>query len=160
MEWACALGDNVDFEGRLRQLLAWLETDTSSPNSMTLKIIYFLGWDLYLQGRLAEAEHLGLGLLAQAEEQQLPGWKPSAFRLLAYSQYFQSKKSSGEKNLRLGMQITGDEFGMADPMRIEMMVQLEGWLRESGKDEEADRLKEDIDEAIGRDETDVELEGC
>jgi hypothetical protein len=39
------------------------------------------------------------------------------------------------------------------------MIILETWLRGWGREDEAERLREEIDEVIGRDEIDEELDG-
>ena len=78
--------------------------------------------------------------------------------LLARSQHGQDHKSSAEKNLRHSIQLAGEEWGMADPDTIGRMVILLGWLREWGREEEADQLQAEITEAIGRDDIDEELD--
>jgi hypothetical protein len=113
-----------------------------------------LGVNLYDQNRFAEAEQMALDCLSQAGSK---GWV-AALELLAFSQH-QQDKSPAEKNLRHCIQLTREELGMADPQTIEHMVILLGWLREWGREEEADQLQAEITEAVGRDDIDEELDG-
>jgi hypothetical protein len=165
-----SLNINVDFticvysrlshsvaEAHLRRLLAQAEKEPriSKP---TLSIMACLGWNMYEQNRFAEAEQILLDVLSRAESK---GWyflEVDALGLLARSQHQQDNKCSAEKHLRHSIQLAGETWGMADPMTIELMVTLLGWLGEWGREEEADQLHAEITEATGRDDIDEELD--
>ena len=117
-------------------------------------------WDGFCcQRRFAEAEQLGLDVLSQAEEQGLCKQQAEALALLAHSQYLQNKRCLAEENLRHALQLAISLWGRTDPYVLGLMIELEGWLREWGREDEADRLKAEIDEVVGRDEIDEELDG-
>jgi hypothetical protein len=148
-----------EIEPRLRKLLARCESESSIPKSWIMQIMYCLGWSLLRQGRLAEAEQLGLDIVSQAEEQGLNYQQAEALRLLAHSQYHRNKRCLAEGNLRHSLQLAISAWGRADPYVHGIMANLERWLRKWGREDEADKLREEIDEVIGRDEIDEELDG-
>jgi hypothetical protein len=118
----------------------------------------YLGWNLYGQNRFAESEQILLDVLSQSRSKGWYSLKVDALQLLARSQLQQGNKSSAEKNLRHSIQLACEAWGMADPLTIELMVFLLGWLRECGREEEADQLQAEITEAVGRDDIDEELD--
>jgi hypothetical protein len=146
-------------ESHLRGLLVRCESESSIPTSPITLIMVTLGWNLVRQRRIAEAEQLGLDIISQAEEQELYAERVEALRLLAYSQFHQNKRCLAEENLRHALQLAIAGRGRTDPYALGIMTNLEGWLREWGREDEAERLREKIDEAVGRDEIDEELDG-
>jgi hypothetical protein len=146
-------------EPHLRGLLVRCESESSIPNSYITFIMSTLGWNLVGQGRLAEAEQLGLDIISQAEEQGLYVEQAEALSLLAHSQYRQNKRCLAEGNLRHTLQLAISIWGRTDPYVLDVMIILETWLRGWGREDEAERLREEIDEVIGRDEIDEELDG-
>jgi hypothetical protein len=149
----------IEVDSLLRRLLSQLEKESSIPNSQTLRVKVNMGWNLVDQERYAEAEQLGQDVVSQAEEICSFSRKLEALDLIAHSQYPQNQRISAEKNLRHAIQIAAETWGMTDPWTLDSMIILEGWLQEWGQEEEADRLKTEIDDAIGRDEVDEELDG-
>ncbi|PMD52751.1 uncharacterized protein K444DRAFT_542978 [Hyaloscypha bicolor E] len=144
-------------ETHLRRLLAQAEKESRISKS-TLQVMVCLGWNLYDQSQFAEAEQLFLDVLSQAWGK---GWyflEVDALGHLARSQHQQDNKSSAEKNLRQSIQCTCETWGMADPLTIGRMIVLLEWLREWGREEEADQLQAEITEATGRDDIDEELD--
>ncbi|KAH8773162.1 hypothetical protein F5882DRAFT_172437 [Hyaloscypha sp. PMI_1271] len=152
-----SISDSVA-EAHLRRLLAQAEKESRISRS-TLAIMTYLGWNLYDQRRFAESEQILLDVLPQARSNGWYDLEADAVELLARSQHQQDNKSSAEKNLRHSIQLTREAWGMADPHAMRLMVFLMGWLREWGREEEADQLQAEITEAIGRDDIDEELDG-
>jgi hypothetical protein len=146
-------------ESRLRRLLVRCETESSIPNEQIISIMNILGWNLFLQRRFAEAEQLGLDSLSQAEEQGLYYQQTQALYLIAHSHCHQNKRCLAEENLRRVIKLAISSWGRTDPIVLDLIVHLETWLREWGREDEADRLKAEIAEATGRDEIDEELDG-
>ncbi|PMD21762.1 hypothetical protein NA56DRAFT_748734 [Hyaloscypha hepaticicola] len=165
-----SLSNNLDFlaglritkeesETHLRRLLVRCESESSIPNQQIISIMQYLGWNLIRQSRFAEAEQLGLDISSRAEEQRLLYQRTEALNLIAESQYHQNKRYLAEENLRYSLQLTISEWGRTDQYVLDLKIDLEAWLREWGREDEAERLKAEIEEVIGRDEIDEELEG-
>jgi hypothetical protein len=120
--------------------------------------MFSLGWSLYSQNQFAEPEQIMLDILSRARSKGWYDLEADVLGILARSQFQQDNKSSAEKNLRHSIQLTREVWGMEDPRTIDIMVILLGWLREWGREEEADQLQAEITEAIGRDDIDEELD--
>jgi hypothetical protein len=147
-----------DAEPLLQRLLAqWDERESSSSNSQAVHILNYLGFNLLDQGRFSEAEQLGLDAMSLAEKQD-PVRKIDSLVLISRAQYNQNKRALAENSLRRAIQVIVDEWGIADPLVIDDLILLEEWLREWGREEEADRVRAEIDVAIGRDEIDEEFD--
>jgi Clr5 domain len=144
-------------EAHLRRLLAQTEKE-SRISKPTLDVMVSLAWNLYDQNKFAVAGQIGLDILSEAGGKGWYGLETGALELLARSQHQQDNKSSAEKNLRQSIQCTCETWGMADPLTIGRMIVLLEWLREWGREEEADQLQAEITEATGRDDIDEELE--
>jgi hypothetical protein len=78
--------------------------------------------------------------------------------LISRAQHRQNKSVLAENNLRRAIKFTVDEWSIADPLAIDALLLLEDWLREWGRMDEADRVRAEIDVAIGRDEIDEEFD--
>ena len=148
-----------EIEPHLRKLLARCESESSIPKSWIMRIMYCLGWSLLRQGRLAEAEQLGLDIVSQAEEQGLNYQQAEALRLLAHSQYYQNKRCLAEENLRHAIKLATPVLGGTHTYILNIMITLEGWLRAWGREDEAERLRAEVSDGIGKDEIDEELDG-
>ncbi|KAF8859252.1 hypothetical protein BDZ45DRAFT_742491 [Acephala macrosclerotiorum] len=146
----------LEKEKLVRRLLARYEDYSSIATRQSLRIITELGWNLHDQGRFIEVEELGLDVLVQAETQNLDT-KIEALELLGRSKYNQDKRRLAEENQRSVIKIIVDNFGVNDSWAIKNMVILETWLRDWGREMEANELKAQIDEAIGKDMTDEEF---
>jgi hypothetical protein len=144
-------------EAHLRKLLAQTEKE-SRISKPTSEVMVCLGWNLYDQSQFAEAEQLFLDVLSQASGKGWYALEVNALQLLAHSQNEQGHKSSAEKHLRHAMQLAGEEWGVADPVAINIMAILLECLRKWGREEEADQLHAEITEATGRDDIDEELD--
>jgi hypothetical protein len=141
-------------ENYIRKLLQQYKEEPSIPTSDSLEIMIRLGWNLFFQGHYAKAEQLGQDVLSQSEDDDSFDGKLNALELISHSQYRQNQRVPAEKNIRHAIHIVADECGAADAWAINLMLVLEEWLEEWGREEEAGKLKAEIDEAIGRDEID------
>ncbi|KUJ14540.1 uncharacterized protein LY89DRAFT_736571 [Mollisia scopiformis] len=143
----------AEAEKRLRRLLTRVEEVEDVSDPRTVAIIIDLGWNLLRQRRDAEAEDLGMNVMARIEEHHVSGGA-HALELVASSQYYQEKSSPAERNQRNLIQLIADAWGTSDPWAIQNMMVLERWLREWGDHDKAEALKKQITEAIGQDEID------
>jgi len=148
-----------DAETLFRKLLAqWEDNEQYGTNSRTLDILVYLVNNLFKQNRFAEAEKLGLDAICRAENPCFFLEMIALLQLIAMAQRCQNKQPLAENNLRRAIQIASNVWHITEPVVIDLMARLEYWLRGWGRNEEADRLRAEIDAAIGRDETDEELD--
>ena len=149
----------VEGEVHIRRLLSQCEEFSGGSSWQTLRSMIRLGWNLYYQFRYEEVEALGLDILSRVLGQTSPSEEVDALKIVAWCQHRQGKYDLAEDNLQRAIRLTVDECDREDLVAVEYMVDFEGWLREWGRDEEANELRATINEAIGRDEVDEELEG-
>jgi hypothetical protein len=120
----------------------------------------YLGYNLNAQGRYREAEQIELDMLSRADQDEshvlTTKHKADVLEILAWSQYKLDKRAAAEKNLREVVGICVLEWGTKDSVTIDAMVTLQFFLREWGREAEADQLKLEIDKFIGWDEIDFE----
>ena len=149
----------IEGERLLRKLLSDFEEQLGTSSSLVMQITFNLGWNLFNQDKYVEAEILGEEVMAasQAENSELSlGIQVEALGLLADCQFQQGSFLSAEKNIRRTIKLIEQEFGMEDSWRLRFMITLEGWLRDWGRLEEADKLRLEMNNVIGLDETDLE----
>ncbi|KAE8445445.1 hypothetical protein EG329_013458 [Mollisiaceae sp. DMI_Dod_QoI] len=149
----------VEAEAILWNLLKQLEEASMTSNPLISNIVVRLMYNFSFQGRYSEAENLGLDHLAQAQEQ---GWYAEQILILdaiAHTQLSQGKIVLAENNLRQALNMIIERGGMTHPWAVDIMIELESWLRSWGGTEEADELQLRIEEAIGEDDIDKELGG-
>ena len=105
-----------------------------------------LGHNLWAQGRYTEAEQLGLVALPRAQDfwdAHTVSDSIEALRVMAWSQYQQHKAKPAEETLKMAISMAIEHWGMSDPWAIEIMTDLEKWLRGWGRGE-ADDLRAEI----------------
>jgi hypothetical protein len=148
--------DLLEEERLLRELLAQCE-HASITTVPTTGIILNLMRNMIAQGRYTEGEQLGLVVLSRAQDD----WgiisvieNIIVLKFMAQSQYQQHQVKAAEGSLRMAIEMVTEYGGMNHPLAIEIMVNLEEWLRGWGRQEEADELQAKIDKLVGRDEID------
>ncbi|KAF8860520.1 hypothetical protein BDZ45DRAFT_724467 [Acephala macrosclerotiorum] len=155
--------DLLEEERLLRALLERFERDIGSSSEQTFEIIGRLATNLNRQGRYVEAEELVLVALVQVDKEPDSNYRSwhnlNSLTLRAESQYYQDKKVLAEDSQRQALKLARNVWGWDGPLAIPIMVGLYRWLREWQREEEADELKLEIEEAIGVDEIDLELYG-
>jgi hypothetical protein len=149
--------DLLKEEKLLQGLLAQFEQRSSMSTLQAAKVNLVkcsLGYNAILQRNYTEAEELGLDILSRAQEEKLWVNKVEALEVIAWSQFQQHKTNSAEMNMLDAIKLVVDHWGITDPWAIRNMIHLEGWLRNWGREEDADKLKAKIGQLIGRDEID------
>lgn len=155
----CGMDNSVEEERLLRKLLSDFEEQLGTNSSLVFKITLHLGNNLFNQGKYMEAEILGEEIMvaSQAERSELSlGIQEQALVFLADCQFQQGSFVSAEKNIRRGIELAVQGWGMEHPSRLRHMATLEGWLRDWNRSEEADGLRLEMNNMIGLDETDLE----
>jgi hypothetical protein len=149
--------DLLEEERLLRELLAQCEHVSNIPTVPTTGIILNLMRNMTAQERYTEGEQLGLVVLSRTQDD----WgiirvieSIIVLKFMAQSQYQQHQAKKAEESLRMTIEMVTEYGGMNHPLAIEMMVNLEEWIRGWGRQEEADELQAEIDKLVGRDEID------
>ncbi|KAH7419376.1 hypothetical protein BKA64DRAFT_737571 [Cadophora sp. MPI-SDFR-AT-0126] len=150
--------DSQEEERILRELMHHCETSSPKPEEQIPTIMFSLGLSMMSQGRYLEAEKLGLSIVSRARKESriTLNSRVDAMVLTARAQHHQHKMELAESNIRGAICLLVDEWGKTGPLAIQYMNTLEGWLREWGRERDADDLKVAVDLVIGLDETDME----
>ncbi|KAI1358861.1 hypothetical protein F5Y08DRAFT_320864 [Xylaria arbuscula] len=150
----------LEEERLLRDLLAQFG---GIPRLSTPRVMLNLAHNLNRQGRHYEAEEMALEVLSL-----LPGYEMYARRIVerieslkivSRSQFNQGKTLAAEQTMREAIRMIVDQWGMQHSWVPEFMNVLEGWLRGWGREEDANTLRGEIEELMGRDEIDEQLDG-
>jgi hypothetical protein len=145
--------NDIDTERSLRRLLSQYKQSSPIVNPQYVDTIAVLGWNLLIQSRYAEAEYLGSSALKETEGGSAYTRIKMA-KLLADSEFYQGKIDVAEGHLRYAIQTIVSELGFIE-WTIGCMAELESWLRYFGKLQEADNVRIQIQEALGKDECDL-----
>ncbi|KAJ3551817.1 hypothetical protein NPX13_g11268 [Xylaria arbuscula] len=150
----------LEEERLLRDLLAQFG---GIPRLSTPRVMLNLAHNLNRQGRHYEAEEMALEVLSL-----LPGYEMYARRIVerieslkivSRSQFNQGKTLAAEQTMREAIRMIVDQWGMQHSWVPEFMNVLESWLRGWGREEDANTLRGEIEELMGRDEIDEQLDG-
>jgi len=119
----------------------------------------YLGDILNHQERYREADQIELDMLSRADQDEphvhKTQDKAETSKGLTWSQYNLEKKAAVEKILRQAIGISVLELGPKSPWTIDVIDTLRMFLREWGRDAEADQLRLEINKLIRIDETDL-----
>ena len=149
--------DLLEEERLLRELLAQCEHASNIPIVPTTGIILNLMRNMTAQGRYTEGERLGQVILSRPQDDRGIMREIEsiiALKFMAESQYQQHQPKEAERSLRVALEMVTKYWGMNHPLAIEILINLEKWLRGWGRQEEADELEADVDILVGRDEID------
>ena len=144
--------DLVGAERQLRELLLGCKQHYGTSDLRYLEIMHSLVHSLYMQEQYTEVEILGEELLKRAQEGRAILYKVFALEVSAYAQCMLDKVHLAEKNMREAIEILTRQYGRQQQRTIRYKSTLEAWLREWGRDSEADELRKDVVEWIGPDE--------
>ncbi|KAK2036207.1 hypothetical protein LZ31DRAFT_616801 [Colletotrichum somersetense] len=152
--------DNLEEEWLLRDILNQLGGIPRLPNP---RVMLNLAHNLNKQGRLDEAETTALEVLSLLRRNEMYAGriveKIESLKIVSRSQFDQGKAAEAEQSMQKAIQMIVDQWGMRHAWIPEFKTVLEGWLRVWGREEDADKLRGEIEELIGKDEIDVELNG-
>jgi len=166
---AVALGNRVRYiyygyadnlpagESALRKLLSGCPHPSVS-HSETLTVLGALTGNLREQGRYKEYEEMGKEYTSIARKYADSVAVINGLRLTAMAQYKLGERTLAEASQReaVNMNLADDKDSFNLTWAIQHLTVLESWVREWGRIEDADKIKEEIDELIKRDTADVE----
>jgi len=163
--------DCLTEESLLRSFLQECLQVFEDPRDIPGIIIFNLGINLNRQRRYAEAEVLAKNILANAQfrikelgliegpvytglfQEEIRG-----YFLQARAQYWQGKFDDAEKNVRAAIECAVRMEGPNNPFSVNKRVLLESWLREWGRDEDADAVKAINDNLLSAEDSDSDIE--
>ena len=72
-------------------------------------------------------------------------------KIVSHSHFKQGKTLVAERTIRKAIQMIVDQWGIQHPWVLEFMNVLEGWLRVRGREEDANTLRGEMVESMGKD---------
>lgn len=151
--------DPREEERLLRSRLAQL----GEPTHPTPRVMLNLAHSLNKQGRHEEAEQLALQVLSLLRGHEMYAERIveriESRKIISRSQFYQGQPLAAEETMREAIRMVEEKWGKEHSWVPEFMTVLEGWLRVSGREVDANRLRGEIDGLIGTDEVDEELGG-
>jgi hypothetical protein len=159
-------GSTDHFEGRkkeervLRELLAQFRGIPSPPPP---PVMLNLAHNLNRQERHEEAEEMALEVLSLFQKYEIYAERTveriELLKIVSRSQFHQGKTLVAEQSMRKAIRMIVDQWGKKHSWIPEFMNVLEGWLRGWGREEDANTLRGEIEELIGKDDMDEQLDG-
>lgn len=151
----------LEAEMHFQKLLTDCQASSSADSKEALRIMFSLADNLLDQQRYDEADVLAQYILPHIQNiDPIPNFRViEAIEFFALCQYYLHKRDRAEANIRHALKMAKEEWGSTHASTIRIRGKLERWLREWGREEEADNLQVDVgvfDMVIGPDETDVE----
>lgn len=146
----------LEEERLLRDLLAQFG---GIPRLSTPRVMLNLAHNLNKQGRHDEAEKMALEVLSLLQNYEIYKYEIYTSRIVEWieslkivsrSQFNQGKTQVAEQNMREAIQMIVDQWGIQHSWVPEFKIVLEGWLRGWGWEEEANILRGEIEELMGK----------
>ncbi|KAH8751080.1 hypothetical protein F5883DRAFT_211659 [Diaporthe sp. PMI_573] len=152
--------NHLEEERLLRDLLAQFG---GIPRLSTPRVMLNLAHNLNRQRRHDEAEEMALEVLSLLQEYDIYARRIveriESLKIVSRSQFNQGKTLAAEETMREAIRMIVDQWGIHHSWVPEFMNVLEGWLRGWGREEDANALRGEINELIGKDEIDEQLDG-
>lgn len=122
-----------------------------------ISLQFRLGQALYGQKRYIEALDVLESLLCILEQARADRFMRSATLALAsYCKYSLGQVAEAVSNLEKSVAILEDVHGRLHPVTLRFRVMLAGWMRELGRENEANALDAEVDQMIGPDDVGLE----
>ena len=151
--------DKAQEELLLKAYLEDCKRTCGDTSSNICRIMFSLADNLSEQKRWHDVENVTEELVARSRVADGQVYNViSGLETLAECQYHLNKPDQAEKSLREAIDLTVSEEGERDLNVVPNLTMLEEWLREWGREEEADKLKEELEGLIGTDDIDETFE--
>ncbi|KAK2021891.1 hypothetical protein LX32DRAFT_223030 [Colletotrichum zoysiae] len=145
--------DHLEEERLLQDLLTQLG---GVPRLSTPRVMLNLAHNFSKQGRHDEAETTARRVLLLLGSHRMYASRNAerieSLKIVSRSQCNQGKAMEAEQTMQEAIQMVVDQWGVQHPWVPEFKTVLQGWLREWGRKEDADKLRWEIEELIGEDE--------
>ncbi|OBT40503.1 hypothetical protein VE00_07898 [Pseudogymnoascus sp. WSF 3629] len=143
------------------QLLRRLAPPSGAPQPSTPRVMLNLAHNLGRQGLHDEAKKMALEVYSLLGKHDIYARrvveKIESLKIISRSQFNQGKTKAAEQTMRKAIKMIVDQWGIHHSWVSEFKNVLEGWLRDWGRVADADILRGEIEELVGKDEID-ELE--
>ncbi|KAI1370104.1 hypothetical protein F4677DRAFT_458125 [Hypoxylon crocopeplum] len=147
--------NQLEEERLLRDLLAQLG---GIPRFPTPRVMLNLAHILNKQGRHDEAEDIAQDVLFLLQDHEIYAGriveKIESLKIVSRGRFEQGQTLAAEQTMREAIRIIVDQWGMQHSWVPEFMSVLEGWFRVWGWEENANTLRGEIEELMGKDEID------
>ena len=150
----------LEEERLLRDLLAQFD---GIPKVPTPRVMLNLAHNLNRQGRHDEAEKMALEVFSLLQQNEIYvkriAERIECMKIVSHSQFNLGKTLVAERAIRKAIQMIVDQWGIQHSWVLEFMNVLEGWLRDWGREEDANTLRGEIGGLMGKDEINEQLNG-
>ncbi|KKY13893.1 hypothetical protein UCRPC4_g06909 [Phaeomoniella chlamydospora] len=140
-------------ERLLRNLLTQLGNIPTHPKP---RVMLNLAHNLNRQERHDDAEAMALEVHSLLQREGIYARRVveriESLKIVSYSQFNQGNAASAEQTMHEAMELIVDQWGIQHPWILEFKNVLEGWLRAWGREEDANKLRGEIEELMGKDE--------
>jgi hypothetical protein len=155
--------NNLEEEERLlRGLLTQLGGGGGIPRVPTPRVMLNLAHNLNRQGRHDKAEKMAQEVLSLLKKHEIYAKRIAerieCMKIVSRSQFNQGKTLKTERTMRKAIQMIVDQWGTQHSWVLEFNNVLEGWLRDWGQEEDANTLRGEIEELMGNDGIDEQLD--
>lgn len=151
-------------ERLLRSLLAQLSGGGGNPRVPTPRVMLNLAHNLNRQGHHDKAEKMAQEVLSLLEKHEIYAKRIveriECMKIDSRSQFNQGKTLEAELTIRRAIGMIVDQWGTQHSWVLEFKIVLEGWLRHWGQEEDANTVRGEIEQLMGKDEIDEELDGA
>ena len=152
--------DHLEEERLLRALLAQFD---GIPRATTPRIMLNLAHNLNRQRRHNEAEEMALEVFSLLQSSEIYAKRIveriECMKIVSHSQFKQGNILVAERTIREAIKLIADRWGIQHSWVVEFKNVLEGWLRDWGRDEAANKLRAEIGGLMGKDLIDEQLDG-
>ncbi|KAF1999270.1 hypothetical protein P154DRAFT_621125 [Amniculicola lignicola CBS 123094] len=153
----CRFSCNLKEEERLLQgLLAHLGGEGGIPRVPTPRVMLNLAHNLNGQGLHDKAEKMVQEVLSLLEKHEIYAKRNveriECMKIISLSQYNQGKTVEAERTMRKAIRMIVDQWGTQHPWVLEFNNVLVGWLRDWAQHKDANVLRGEIEELMGKDE--------
>ena len=140
-------------ERLLRSLAIECEHTYGKSDTRYCRILQDLAWNLFVQGRNEEAEQVGLYVIREVKNfkdvHDPVWWTVGALDVISMAQYHQSKTDLAHNNLERCIDMAAQDLGKDSPETMQYSLRLEGWLRNCGRQGEAEGIAVQRSQILG-----------
>lgn len=145
--------DYLEEEHLLRDLLTQFG---GIPTPSTPRVMLNLAHNLNRQGHHDKAERMAQEVLSLLEKHEIYATriieKIESQKIVSRSQFHLGKTLEAEQSMREAIRMVMNQLGLQHSWVLEFTNVLEGWFRGWGRENEANTLRREIEELMGKDE--------
>ena len=132
-------------EMTFREFVAECEETLGTSDSRVMRILLSLGWNLLEQKRYLEADEVGNDMNRRALHVAHDQFQVHGLEISAHAQYHTRRTFQAEGTLKEAINIAQRVYGKTDPWAVQLIFDLDSWLREWGRHDDADKMKAEVE---------------